>query len=102
MQHCDVVLWLLVPADEDAAESIHPAVSTLDDPATCLGTRIALEFFRLLTARADVRGEAKLVDYLAHLVEVVALVHAHPLRLLRRGLGAFHWDAVESFANQLH
>src|ERR1700737_1165715 len=102
MQHRDVVLWLLVPADKNPSESIHPAMSALHNPAAGPGARVTLQCFHLLATRADVSGEAKLLHNRAHLVIVIAFVHAHALRLVRRWLGPFDGYVLQSLLNQLH
>jgi hypothetical protein len=71
-----VVVGLLAPADEQAAEAVEPGVGALDDPAAGAEAGVAFELFLLLAAGADVAGEAELVEELVDLRVVVALVEA--------------------------
>src|SRR6516225_9820693 len=102
MEHREVILWLLVPADQNASEPIHPAMGAFHDPATRLGASAALQLFHLLAARADMTGEAKLLNKGTHLVIVIAFVHAHSLRLFRRRSGPLDGDTFESLLNHFH
>ena len=86
VEHGEVGVGPLLPADQDAAEAVEPGVGSLDDPAASAEASLAFEGLRLLAARADVGGEAELGGELVHLGEVVALVQAEPLRPLRRRL----------------
>jgi hypothetical protein len=96
-----VIVGFLRPADEEAAEAVEPGVGALDDPAAGAEAGLALERLRFLAAGADVRGEAELVDERAHLVVVVALVQAEPLRPLRSGLRPLDRDRLDRLSDQL-
>src|SRR5437762_2253910 len=101
VEHAEVVLRLLLPSDEDAAEAVHPTVRALDDPAPGLEARAAAQRLGLLAACADVRGVAELVEQLVDLGVVVALVETHPLALARPRLGPLHRDALDRLARPL-
>ena len=80
MEQGEVVVGLLLPADEQAAEAVHPGVRALDHPAPGPIAR-DLPFGGLLfAARADVGGVAPFRDRLPRRVLVVALVQAQVLR----------------------
>src|SRR5262249_55560224 len=116
MEERDVVLGLLAPADEHAAVAVHPAVRPLHHPPPRLGPRPPLQLLRLLAPRPDVRREAELLGDVPHLVVVVALIQAQPLRLvgagprpgpvgreaLRRRAGRLHVVAVGAVHGQAH
>src|SRR4051795_8702307 len=89
MEHCDIVVGLLVPANEDATEAVHPTMGALHHPAPGFEPRAALDRLRLLAPRSDVGGEAELHDEVADLVVVIALVQAQALSLRARGPRAF-------------
>lgn len=76
MEKREVVCGFLFPANEDAAEAVHPAVRALDYPAAGLVARLVLDEPGFLTARFDVGREAELLAQLADFVVVVALVQA--------------------------
>src|SRR4051812_29446357 len=101
MQHAEVVLDLLLPTDQNPAESIHPAVGPLYHPATGLEPRLPLQRLRLLASGPYMRREAELPNQLPGVVVVVTLVQTHPLRLLLRRLGTLHRDALQRRLHQL-
>jgi hypothetical protein len=70
-------------------------VTCLDDPAAGLPVGLALLQLDLLTARADVRGEAVIGEQLADRVGVVGAVEADPLRLRFGRLGALDRDRLD-------
>src|SRR5438067_1928675 len=61
MELPQVVRRLLLPADEDAPEAVHPAVTALHDPAACLVPGLPLDRLGLFPAGADMTGVAELV-----------------------------------------
>ena len=101
MEHGEVGVGAFLPADEDAAEAIEPGVGALDDPAAGAEAGFAFECLGFLAAAADVGGERELVAEVAHLVVVVALVEAQPLRLLPRRLWPLDRDALDRGAGEL-
>src|SRR5262249_49921221 len=102
MEHCNIVLWFLVPPDEKSAEPIHPTVSTLHYPTTRLGARAASLRLHLLATRADITRETKLLDKRTHFIIVIALVHTHTLWLLRCWLRPFDRNAGQCLFDHLH
>src|SRR5581483_7795264 len=101
MKQGDVILRLFVPADQDAAKPIHPAVRPFYHPPPRLLPRLPLDLLGLFPPRLDLLGELKLVRALTHLVEVVGLVQAYPLRLLLGRPGPLYRDACERLPEQL-
>lgn len=101
MEHCEVSVGALFPADEDAAEAIQPGVGALDDPAARPVAGLALDRLRLLATAADVRGEAELGAELAHLVVVVGGVEAQTLRPPAGRLWPFDRDRLERRPGEL-
>src|SRR3954453_16134446 len=85
MKQAEVVGGLLAPADQDGAEAVQPGVGPLHHPAS--GFSLGMSLGRnLLTAGAQMQGEAELLSQGAWLVVVVAFVEAEILRLIRRRL----------------
>src|SRR5262245_17140114 len=80
MEHRDVGVGAFLPADENSAESIHPAMGPLDDPAPRFNAGGLLDRLRLLASAADMGGEAELLREGPNFVIVVALVEAETLR----------------------
>ncbi len=80
----------------------HPTMRPLHHPPPRLGPCLPLQFLRLFPTRLDVGREAELCHDLTHLVVVIALVQAHPLRLLSRRLGTLDGNALQGFADHLH
>jgi hypothetical protein len=76
VEHGEVVLGFLRPADQDRSVAVEPGVGALDDPAAGTEAGLALERLRLVAATADVRGERELRRELTHLAVVVAAVEA--------------------------
>ena len=91
----------LLPAHEDATEAMQPRVRALDHPATCSQAGLAPERPRLVTARADVAGEAKLMGERSDLVVVVAAVETQTLRLSSARLRSLDDDRIERRSGQL-
>jgi len=101
VEHGEVGVGAFLPAGEDAAEAVEPGVGALDDPAAGAEASLLLDRLSLLSAAADVGGEAELGGEFAHLVVVVAAVEAETLWLLRRRLGSFDRDALDRGAGEL-
>ena len=53
VQHRQVVLRLLLPANQDASEAIHPGVRALNDPASRLEARLLLDQLGFFAARHE-------------------------------------------------
>jgi hypothetical protein len=81
MEHGEVVLGALLPADKQATEAVEPGVGALNDPAPGSMADLAGECLDLLAARAQVQREAELGGQLAHLIVVIALIEAEALRM---------------------
>jgi len=74
MKTGEVITRLLRPTDQQAPKPVHPAVRALDDPTSSAKPRILADGLRFLPACPDMRSEAKLLDPLAYLLIIVALV----------------------------
>src|SRR5438552_2760940 len=85
MEHGDIVLRLLGPADENPAEAVHPAMGPLHHPAPRLVPRLLLHRLGFAPLRRDVCREAERPDRLAHLSVGIPLVQAQMLLVLGAG-----------------
>src|SRR5262245_21698694 len=81
MQETAIVDGLLVPANEQTAKAIEPRMRSLHYPAARFVPCFLLEGLGFFPTRADMGRKAKLRQDGTHLVVVIALVQAHPLRL---------------------
>ena len=79
MKEGDVVVGRLVPTDQNAPEAVQPAVSAFHDPAAGFEPSFPFAGLSLFAWTPDVGGEAELLQGMAHLSEVVALVQAQTL-----------------------
>ena len=102
MKKGDVVAWRLVPADQNASKAVHPAVSAFHHPAPGFETGFIFDGLSLFAPAANVGREAKLVQSLTHLVEVVALIQTQTLGTLWGGSRALYREAVQRSTRQLH
>ena len=96
------MLRLFIPAYQDASEAVHPGVGPLHHPAPGLLARLLFHRLCFLTTRANMRGEPKLLQNIAHFLLVVSFIEAHALRLRLRGLRALDDKAVERGPHQFH
>ncbi len=102
MQKSDVIFGLLVPPNENAAEAVHPTMSTLYNPAPSSFLGVLFERLSFFASRPDVGREAEFLQRVAHFVVVIALVQAHMLLLLFGRLRAIYHDALNRRPHQLH
>src|SRR5262245_29246503 len=102
MEHRDIVLRLLVPADQNPTKPIQPTVRPLHYPTPRLATRLALYLLSLSRLRRKVGRETKLLHDLLRLGVVVTVIQTHVLRLLFARFGPLHRDALDRRADQLH
>src|SRR5215831_9872968 len=102
MQEGQIMLRLFIPAYQDASEAVHPGVRPLHHPTPGLLPRLLFHRLCFLTTRANMRGEPKCLQNIAHLLIVVAFVEAHALRLCCRWLWALDDQAIERRSHQFH
>ena len=101
MQHREVGVGGLLPADQDASEAIHPAVGPLDDPAACAVKEAAAKLADLLSSSAQMKREAEQAGETPDEGEVVALVEAHALSSVRLGTRTSDRNAVHGVREEL-
>ncbi len=102
MEQRNVVLSLLVPADQYGAETIHPTVSPFHYPTPRFDPRLPFELLRLFSPTMNVRRETEFLKQFPYLVIVIAFVHAHALPLCWRRLRPFDGDAFQGLFDQFH
>jgi hypothetical protein len=81
MQQCQIVAHVLVPADQHATAMAHPTMRTLHHPPTGLVPCFTRDRLGFLASCPHMDGALKRGQQRPHLVIVIALVQAQPLRL---------------------
>lgn len=102
MQHRQIGVVTLFPANQNPTKSVQPAMGTLHDPASSLETSLLPDRSGFFATAADVRRKAKRLDQCSNLVVVIAFVQAHSLRgalCRRRSSGR---KGFERRTHQLH
>ena len=100
VEHAEIGVGPLLPADQDAAEAVEPGMGALHNPAACFAT--SFPFGRdLLAAGAQMKREAELLGQRPRLVIVIALIKAEPLRLFGRGCWPLDRDRIQRRPHQL-
>src|SRR6266849_4425880 len=102
MEKRQVILRLLVPADQQAAKAIHPGMRPFDHPPARPESRFRFERLGFLPARPNVGGKAEFLEGVAHLGVIIPFVQTHPLRPFLRRLRTLDDDAVDRRAYQFH
>src|SRR6266487_1068136 len=95
MEKGEVVLRFFIPANQETTKAIHPGMCPFHHPPTSFEAGFPFERLRLFPTRPDMGGEAEVVKDVAHLLVIVSLVQAHPLRLLLRWLRTVDDDALD-------
>jgi hypothetical protein len=101
MEEGEVVLRVLVPANEPATKAMHPRRRALHHPAPRGAPRLRFAGLRCLSARADLGGTAELLQRGLHLIVVVAGIQAPPLRLVLGRLWPCDDQACDGRADQV-
>jgi hypothetical protein len=102
MEKPQVVLGLLVPANQQTSKPIHPGMRPLNDPPARFEASDVLDRFGLFSTRTHMRRKIKLFQDSIHLVIVVACIQAHPLGSLLVWLGSLDDQAFDRWAGQFH
>ncbi len=76
MKKGNVVLWGLVPANQDAPETVEPTMRAFHHPAAGFEPGFPFDGLGLFAPATDMGGESEVVPGAAHLSEVVALIQA--------------------------
>ena len=102
VEHCQVVLNLLLPPDEESPEAIQPRMCAFDDPTTRSVTRDLHLVLRFFATRTDMCCVAKRFYQLSNGRIVISLVQAQVLRRFFRWLGTLHDNALQRGTSQFH
>src|SRR5512143_1342725 len=102
MQKDQVILGFLIPAPQNAAKPIQPAMTPLDPPPARFLAGLARHRLGFYATRANVRRKAKLLKDATDLIVVIAFVQAQALRVLCRWFRPLDQDALKSAPHQLH
>ncbi len=89
------------PAHKYSTNPIHPTVSSLHEPATCLEAGL-FDNLGLITPVADVRGKAELLFDISDFLKVVTFVQADALMYRCSRDRPHRLDAVQCASDQLH
>src|SRR5712692_6602866 len=101
MEHRQVVLWLLLPADQEASKAVHPAMRPLHHPASGSVASLLLDGRCFFAPAADMGRVAELLGQRPDFVVVVAFIQAQPLGLLRGRLRPGDRHTLQSLARHL-
>ncbi len=110
MKKGDVVVWGLIPTDQDAPETVQPTMGTFHHPTPRLETGLPFDSLSHFASTADVGSESEPLQGMAHLGKVVApvsstgqaLVKAHPQGMGWAGCWPLHWQAVHRGPHRFH
>ncbi len=102
MKHGHVVVSLLLPTDQQTAETVQPGVRSLHHPTACAVMGNSLLLVLLLPARFDGRRVAPEIDEPPNAGIVIPFVCTKMLLNLRQRVGTWHHHAVECRADQAH
>jgi hypothetical protein len=81
MEEAQIVIRLLIPADEQMTEAIHPRMHLLHDPALRRETGLPFDSLGFFASCANLGSTAELCHTSADLVIVIAFVQTEPLRM---------------------
>lgn len=102
MKHCQIVFRNLLPTDQNPAESVHPAMRSLDNPPACFESGLARDGLGFLAASADVRRVSELPHQVPNLLVIIPFIQAKPLRSLPGRSGTCHRNALQGWLHQPH
>ena len=102
MEEGEIVFRLFIPTNENTPETVHPTMSTFNDPTPCTFSCFFLQFFGFFATGANMRSESKFTQSIAHIIKIITSIHADVLFFLRRWLWAFDHNLRQGFVNQFH
>lgn len=102
MEHRQIVVNFFLPADEEPAKPVQPAMGSLDDPASRPVPGNDLLFESFFSSSSNVCRVSVASYQLPYLGKVVPFVQAQVLGVVIIGLGAIHHHSSESGLRQLH
>jgi len=82
MKEGNIIVSRLIPAYQNAAEAVHPAVSAFHHPTSGFEAGLPFDGLGLFPPASNVEGKAELLHGLTHLIEVVTFIQAQALGLL--------------------
>src|SRR4029453_4615159 len=101
MQKRQIVAHVLVPADQQSSETVHPTMGPLHHPPASFVAGCMRDRLSFLTPCPDVSGEPKRGQQLAHFIDVIAFVQTHPLWLLGSGRRPLDRDTDDGLLDHL-
>lgn len=102
MQHCQIIVGFLFPADKEPTKAIGPRMRALNYPSSCLEARILLPLHYFLSAGLDVRPIMPPLKKLANVLRVVAFIEADVLTSATGRLRPVDRNAVEGFLQKFN
>ena len=102
MKQGQIIFWLFVPPNEQAAKAVHPRMTAFRHPTPRFEARFSLDGLSFFPARANMGRKAELMQDVAHLIIVIAFIQTYPLRLVLGRLGMLEDDALDRRTQQLH
>lgn len=102
MEHCKIVFWFFLPAYEDSPETIHPAVRSFYNPASCFLLCIFFEFLCFFSTWSDVQGEAEFSSKFLHFIANIRCVEAKTLFSLCCRFRPVNNNAFNSWTCKFH
>ena len=76
MKQTQVILSLLLPPRQDAAEAVHPTVGAFHDPSSGLEARLAFERLGLFATASDMSRVPELLRQVSGFFVVVPFIQA--------------------------
>lgn len=90
MKQSQIIFRFLFPARQDAAKPVHPAMCSLDNPASRFKASLMLNRLCFFTARANMGRIAKFFYQVSYLARIISFIKTHTLFFPFRWLRPFH------------
>ena len=79
MKQRQIILRFLFPTRQDTAKPVHPAMCSLDNPASSFEASLMLNRLCLFTARANMSSITKFFHQVSYLTRVITFIKTHTL-----------------------
>ena len=90
MKQRQIILRFLFPTRQDTAKPVHPAMCSLDNPASSFEASLMLNRLCLFTARANMSSITKFFHQVSYLTRVITFIKTHTLFFSFGRLWPFH------------
>ena len=102
MQHAEVVVGFLFPANKQASKTVGPRMSSFYNPSPGLESLVAFTLFNSLTAGFEMRLIAMAIQEIANIPRVITFAEVAVLMAFRGWLQAFFRNTVKSPFNKFN